>query len=202
MSFKTLLNKIRKKLCYKRFKNNIIAYKPSMVYISSKSNLEIKKLAFNQQWDDIRICSNLITGQLYIGENTNVKIDDVTFYSGSRLTINKGASFIFKSGYVNYESVIECFNRIEIGENVIISERVQIRDNNYHNMLHSEYKISSPVKIENNVWIGLGAIILSGVTIGEGAVVAAGAVVTKDVPPHSLVGGCPAKILKENINWE
>lgn len=173
-----------------------------MVYISQKSNLKIKKLVFNQQWDDIRIKNNLIPGQLYISDNADVMICNVTFYSGSRLTINKGASFIFKSGYVNYESVIDCCNRIEIGENVIISERVHIRDSNNHDMCYHEYKISSPIKIGNNVWIGVGATILSGVTIGEGAVIAAGAVVTKDVPPHSLVGGCPAKVLKENIKWK
>ena len=123
-------------------------------------------------------------------------------YSGSRLTVNKGASFIYKSGYVNYETVIACFNKIEIGENVIIGERVQIRDSNNHEICYPGYKVSSPIRICNNVWIGLGAKILSGVTIGEGAIIAAGAVVTKDVPPHSLVGGCPAKILKENINWK
>jgi acetyltransferase-like isoleucine patch superfamily enzyme len=53
-----------------------------------------------------------------------------------------------------------------------------------------------PIIIENDVWIGTGAIILKGVKIGEGAVVAAGAVVNKDVPPYSIVGGVPAKVLK------
>ena len=195
-------NKILAKLCRKKYNKSILVYKPCMVHISSKSNLEVKKLVFNKQWDDIRITNNLIPGQLYISDNTDVMVDNVIFYSGSRLTVNKGASFIFKSGYVNYESVIECFDRIEIGENVIISERVQIRDSNNHDMCYPEYKKSSPIKIGNNVWIGLGATILSGVTIGEGAVIAAGAGVTKDVPPHSLVGGCPAKILKENIEWK
>lgn len=44
--------------------------------------------------------------------------------------------------------------------------------------------------------------ILKGVTIGDGAVIAAGAVVTHDVPPHTLVGGVPANILRSNIEWE
>lgn len=50
--------------------------------------------------------------------------------------------------------------------------------------------------IEDDVWIGGGAVILSGVTVGKGAIIAAGAVVNKDVPPYSIVGGVPAKVLK------
>lgn len=58
------------------------------------------------------------------------------------------------------------------------------------------------VVIENDVWVGTGAIILKGVTIGRGAVVAAGALVTKDVPPYAIVGGVPAKIIKMRFSPE
>jgi acetyltransferase-like isoleucine patch superfamily enzyme len=53
-----------------------------------------------------------------------------------------------------------------------------------------------PVIIGNDVWVGAGAIILSGVSIGDGAIVAAGAVVTKDVPAYSIVGGNPARLIR------
>ena len=54
----------------------------------------------------------------------------------------------------------------------------------------------APVMIQNDAWIGTGAIILSGITVGEGAVVAAGAVVTKDVPAGAIVAGNPARVIK------
>lgn len=54
----------------------------------------------------------------------------------------------------------------------------------------------APVTIEDRVWIGFNAIILKGVTLGEGAIVAAGAVVTKDVPPYTVVAGNPAQVIR------
>ena len=56
---------------------------------------------------------------------------------------------------------------------------------------------TNPVVIEDDIWIGANAVVLPGVTIGHHSVVAAGAVVTKDVPPHSLVAGVPAKVIKQ-----
>ncbi len=58
------------------------------------------------------------------------------------------------------------------------------------------------IKIGNDVWIGYGVIIFSGVRIGDGAIIAAGAVVKEDVPPYSIVGGVPAKVLKYRFNLD
>jgi len=56
---------------------------------------------------------------------------------------------------------------------------------------------TAPVKIADNVWIGMNAVILKGVTIGENSVVAAGAVVTKPIPPNTVVAGNPAVVVRQ-----
>ena len=89
-----------------------------------------------------------------------------------------------------------------IGNHVNLAQGITVTALN-HNFDDSNKRIdeqgvsTSAVIIEDDIWIGANAVILPGVTIGHHSVVAAGAVVTKDVPPHSLVAGVPAKIIKQ-----
>ncbi|MES2003070.1 MAG: acyltransferase [Bacteroidota bacterium] len=99
-------------------------------------------------------------------------------------------------------SYIGCSGYIEIGDNVMISPRVSIYAENHvfestdltmkEQGVHRQF-----VKIEDDCWIAANSTILAGVTIGKGSVVAAGSVVTKDVPPYSIVAGVPAQIIKQ-----
>ncbi len=89
---------------------------------------------------------------------------------------------------------------VEIGSGCNIAWDVCIMDRDYHKF-NSPTEEIRPVKIGSDVWIGCNSLILKGVTIGDGAVVAAGSVVTKDVAPKTLVGGNPARVLKEEIYW-
>lgn len=84
---------------------------------------------------------------------------------------------------------------ITIEDDAMIAANVQLISNN-HDLHDRQILICKPVHICKNAWIGAGATILPGVTVGENAVVAAGAVVTKDVAPNTIVGGNPAKIIK------
>ena len=90
---------------------------------------------------------------------------------------------------------------VEIGSHVNLAQGITVTALN-HNFDDTQKRIDEqgvstiPVTIEDDVWIGANAVILPGVTIGNHCVVAAGAVVTKDVPPHSLVAGVPAKVIK------
>jgi acetyltransferase-like isoleucine patch superfamily enzyme len=66
----------------------------------------------------------------------------------------------------------------------------------YHEHYHKDTESNGPITVEDEVWIGMNSIILSGVNISKGAIVAAGSVVTRSVPPYAIVGGNPARIIK------
>lgn len=85
---------------------------------------------------------------------------------------------------------------ITIDEDAMIAANVQLISNN-HDLHDRQILLCKPVRICRKAWVGAGATILPGVTVGENAVVAAGAVVTKDVAPNTIVGGNPAKFIKE-----
>jgi maltose O-acetyltransferase len=90
-------------------------------------------------------------------------------------------------------------SRIVIGRDVLIGPRVMFETVN-HGLVHipgvGRGGVTRPIVVEDEVWIGGGAIITQGVTIGRGAVVAGGAVVTRDVEPGAIVGGVPAKFIR------
>ena len=90
---------------------------------------------------------------------------------------------------------------VTIGNHVNLAQGITVTALNHnftdHHLRIDEQGVSTtPVTIGHDIWIGANAVILPGVTIGDHSVVAAGAVVTKDVPPHTLVAGVPAKIIK------
>lgn len=99
---------------------------------------------------------------------------------------------------------LTCTNGIEIGENLLTGRWVTISDNNHGTTSLDDLQIApikrninskGKIRIGNNVWIGDKATILGGIEIGDGAIIAANSVVTKDIPPFSVVGGNPAKVI-------
>ncbi|MEA1081438.1 acyltransferase [Marinobacter qingdaonensis] len=102
---------------------------------------------------------------------------------------------------INAICYIEALGGCRIGNKVSIAHGVSIMTTNHtwsdKSVPIKDNKLSAgPVVVEDDVWIGCGVRILSGVDIGSRSIIAAGAVVTKDVPPGTLVGGVPAKTIK------
>ena len=97
--------------------------------------------------------------------------------------------------YIGPSGKIVIGNHVMLGPNVSMSAENHLFDNP-EQTIKSQGVVRKGITIEDDVWIGSGAMIMDGVTIGQGSVVAAGSVVTKDVPPLSIVGGVPAKVIK------
>lgn len=136
-----------------------------------------------------------------------------TAYLKSRLKSCGIDVYFFPGVSINIPETISIGNHTHLGENVhlrgggviLIGDRCQIANNTIivtggHPIDGGQYygrSIFGDIRIGNNVWIGSGAIILPGVTIGENSVIAAGAVVTKDIQSNVLVGGVPAKKIRD-----
>jgi len=111
----------------------------------------------------------------------------VNIHMGENVFINSGCRFQDQGG-------------IYLGDGVLIGHNVVLATIN-HALDYRDRGISkpAPIHVGKNVWIGANATVLPGVTIGDGAVIAAGAVVTKDVPPNTVVGGVPAKWIRNIV---
>jgi acetyltransferase-like isoleucine patch superfamily enzyme len=111
-----------------------------------------------------------------------------TIRIGDRFTINRGVVIVARAS-------------VDIGNNCLIGEYTSIRDNDHRfdgtGPTIEQGFTTSPIHIEDNVWIGRGCCVLKGVRIGEGAVVAANSVVNKSVPARAVVAGVPAQVVKQ-----
>lgn len=180
--------------------NNITIWPNTKISISKTSSIDnYGKIQIGKKWDgapNFKSC-------LIMREKSKLIVrGKYDIFGGTIITVNKNAVLELGSGFINRGCNIHVYQNIKIGNNVIIAEDVMIRDSDSHSLCYEGYKKTSPIKIEDNVWIGARATILKGVTIGSGSVVAAGSIVNKDVPSNCIVAGNPAKVIKQNITWK
>lgn len=127
--------------------------------------------------NEIRVWSNIEKTKIFVGAKGELIIGDNCRVNGVHISAQ---------------------SRVEIGNNCRISPYTLIIDSDFHNVdNHFSDVEGDPIIIEEDVWITSRVTILKGVRIGKGSVIAAGAVVTTDIPPYTLVGGVPAKIIRE-----
>lgn len=115
------------------------------------------------------------------------------------LYINYGKhTRIGKNVFINFDCTFLDLGGITIEDNVLIAPKVSLLSEGHPVSPESRHSLKvGHIRIKKNAWIGAGATILQGVTIGENSIVAAGAVVSTNVPDNTIVGGIPAKVIRE-----
>lgn len=145
-----------------------------------------------------------VYGHLEINVGANVTMHGTSTLASARIFKNPRLTIGDRSHCgAHFTAVVGA--DVTIGSDVLIANRVHIFAYDSHPLdmearalhLPADASTSRPVVIEDKAWIGCGSFILKGVTVGRGAIVAAGSVVTKDVPPQTVVAGNPARVVRD-----
>jgi acetyltransferase-like isoleucine patch superfamily enzyme len=133
-----------------------------------------------------------------LGKITGFEVDGTTMVFPP-FQINYGKNTrIGKNVFINFDCTFLDLGGITIEDQVMIAPKVSLLSEGHPIAVKERQTLTvGKIHIKTNAWIGAGATILQGVTIGENSVVAAGSVVSNDVPDNTLVGGIPAKFLKD-----
>ena len=128
------------------------------------------------------------------------KIGEKYYFQGP-IQFNYGShTFIGENFFCNFNLTVMDDARIFIGDNVMFGPNVTITAAGHPvdpDLRRQVYQYNFPVRIEENVWVGAGVIILPGVTIGKNSVIGAGSVVTKDIPANVVAMGVPCRVVRE-----
>lgn len=143
------------------------------------------------------------------GDNNTIEIGTDTSCYGLIICIEDNGNKVllgnrFRCGANTELAAIEG-TTISFGEDCMLSANIAVRTGDSHSVLDMEGRrvnLSKSISIGNHIWIGNTVIIFKGTKIGHNSVVAGDAVVTgKDFPPHCIIGGNPAKVIKDGIDW-
>ena len=144
------------------------------------------------------------------GDDNVITLNGNSYVSGAELWVedNNCLLSIGERTFIGHHSHLACTengSELIIGDDGMISSYVQIRTGDSHSILDMEgnhINKAKSVHIGNHCWLGEGAKVMKGVTLEGDDIVSAGAIVTKSYGKNLLIGGVPAKILKENITWD
>jgi acetyltransferase-like isoleucine patch superfamily enzyme len=139
-------------------------------------------------------------GRLRIGRNFSLGESSI-IENGFNIAAMKGVIEIGDNVGIGAFSFISCPSSVKLGSDCIIGQYFSVHAQNHvvdgAGLFRLQGTIERGVEIGDNCWIGAKVTVLDGVTIGAGCIVAAGAVVTKSFPPNSVIGGCPARLLRQ-----
>ena len=134
-------------------------------------------------------------GTMTVGDRVRL---DSTLATLELVTTGTGHLEIGDNVFINHGTSIVAGSHVRIGNDCLIGTHVMVMDCDYHRVEDKAWDTTGkPIVLEDRVWLANRSIVLKGVTIGHDAVVAAGAVVTRDVPPRSVVAGNPARVVRQ-----
>lgn len=160
-----------------------------------KDRRKAKNLLHRLNVTEYRMTKNarLILKELIPNAGVNLYVEP-PFFCDYGYNITCGENVFF-----NVNCVVLDEDKVTIGSNVLLGPGVQLYTASHplEAQMRRTHKISKPIAIGNDCWIGGNAIICPGVTIGDGCVIGAGSVVTKDIPDYSMAVGNPAKVIRK-----
>lgn len=125
-----------------------------------------------------------------------IEIGNCSLFPGVRFEVWKGGEIVIQDGtYLNRNTEVIAGRSVRVGRDCMIARDVLIMDTDQHALPGQELQVV-PVVLEDRVWVGARAIILKGVTVGHDSVIGAGAIVTRSVPPYSVVAGPAARPIR------
>jgi len=133
-------------------------------------------------------------GRLTVGDRVRL---DSTVATLELAVLPGGHLEIGDNVFINYGSSLVSSAHVRVGDGCLIGTHVMVMDCDFHRVEDKAWDTTGqPVILEDRVWLGNRSIVLKGVTVGHDAVVAAGSVVTRDVPPRTVVAGVPARVVR------
>jgi len=181
--------------------DSILAHSNSKIVVSGEPEFNINnKISIGASPHPDISSSKLIVSDGASISHTGQNSADI----GSGCLLNITGEFSIGDSYIQEESYIICHNKVVVGDGCAISWNVTIMDSDIHQIIVDDdmSNKSAPIEIKDDVWVGHDVSIGKGVTIHEGSVIANDSVVVSDVPPHTLVAGNPAEVVREDVEWE
>ena len=171
------------------------------------------KLRYRSRLQTDGLCFICPEVQLEIGRKATLRIGRWAWIGhGTKIRVHEGEVEIGAKTVMGQECTISAFQRVSIGRECILADRVMLIDFD-HGVTEVERPIrlqgiyKRDVRVGHNVWIGYGACVLRGVTVGDNSVVGTNSVLPKDVPENAVVGGVPARVIRmreapRSLRWE